>query len=246
MKNGIIQILRPIFLILLLTLMVCTMLFAIDLRMNASSLGSGLGQTAGALAGKAIGSFQGIQDGLKEGIEAGTEEGLSAKDTQASIANRIKEINNLEVLVASVKLTDFHTINNNVKYAVLYLANGTVVFSVDFREAEFAYDDMKNTLIITLPDPKAKVYIDQSSIEKVAEYQAKFFNGSAKKGFDAYINSMKELAEASAETIVGYESLLEKAKTAAENQIKLLAESASLSEVIVDVSFKSEGVTEND
>ncbi|MBP3804020.1 MAG: DUF4230 domain-containing protein [Oribacterium sp.] len=201
------------------------MIYTINLRMNATSLGGGIGAGTGTLVGKAIGSLEGMTKGRVEGTEAGKQTGLSAEDTEATIANQIQQMENLEVLVASVKLSNFHTIGESKDYAALYLVNGNVVFTVDMSQAKI--EAQTNSLKITIPKPVGTLYLDDSSVEKVAEYQRKFFNGKAEDGFDAYLNTMKKMQEASEETLSNYDVLVSSAKEAAVNQITLIAKSVS-------------------
>ena len=216
----------------------CALAFAIYYNMNAASFGNNLGQGTGSLVGRALGSLEGMTRGREEGTAAGKAAGLSAEDTEADIANEIKKISNLEVLVASVKINDFHSIGENVEYAALYLMKGDVVFSVDLSQAEI--ETRGNNLKVTLPLPHGELYIDQSQVEKVAEYQKHFFSGSAEDGFDAYLNSMEKVYEASAETLDNYEVLIEAAKESAEKQVRQLALSVMVNTPQINVEFKED------
>ena len=201
------------------------MIYMINLRMDATSLGDGIGARTGTLVGKAIGSFEGMTKGRVEGTEAGKQTGLSADDTEATIASQFQQMENLEVLVASVKLRNFHTIGKSKDYAALYLVNGNAVFTVDMSQAKI--EAQPDSLKITIPKPVGTLYLDDSSVEKVAEYQRKFFNGSSEDGFDAYLNTMKKMQEASEETLSNYNVLVSSAKEAAVSQITLIARSVS-------------------
>lgn len=212
-------------LVVLCVLVGCVMIYTIYLRINATSMGGGIGAGTGSVVGKAVGSLEGMTKGSIEGTEAGKQAGLSAEDTEAQIVNQIQQMENLEVLVASVKLSNFHTIGQGKDYAALYLVNGNVVFTVDMSKAQIVSEDDK--LKVTIPKPVGTLYLDDSSVEKVAEYQRKFFNGSAEDGFDAYLNTMKEMQEASEETLSNYDDLESSARQAAENQISLIARSVS-------------------
>lgn len=203
------------------------------LWLTAVSVGSELGSGTGSLVGKAIGSYNGMIDGTKDGKEAG----LSAEDTKADIATQLQQVNNLEVLVASVKLEDYHDIGpeGDEKYAALYLVNGNVVFTVDMSQATIT--SKSGNLHIILPNPVGELYIDQSSIDKAAEYQKTKFSGNAKDGFDAYLNTMKKVQDASEETLNNYDILLDSAKQAAKRQVSLLALAASESYSEITVEF---------
>lgn len=229
MKNLIKKIPQAGLPIVLCVLMAIVLIYTINLRINATSLGGGLGASAGSLAGKAIGSLEGMTTGRTEGTAAGKAAGLSAEDTEAKIENQIQQVGKLEVLVASVKLSNFHTIGkeDNPNYAALYLVNGNVVFTVDMSQAKIT--PQAGGLHILLPKPTGELYLDDSSVEKVAEYQRRFFNGSAEDGFDAYLNTMVKTQEATEETLGNYDVLLSSAKNAAENQVALLAKSVSTS-----------------
>ena len=222
-------------LIVLFVAVLCIMIYTIYLRINATSIGGGIGAGTGTVVGKAIGSLEGMTLGRAKGTEAGKQAGLSAEDTKARIASDIHEMENLEVLVASVKMSDFHAIGgDNKAYAALYLANGNVVFTVDMSQAQIEEGD--DGLHILLPGPKGTLYIDDSSVEKVAEYQRKLFNGSAEDGFDAYLNTMRKMQQASEETLSNYDFLLNSARQSAERQVKLIvkAVSTSNSDVLIE------------
>lgn len=216
----------------------CILAIAIYYNSNATSMGGEIGKGTGELVGKAIGSFYGLTKGREEGSAAGKAAGLSAQDTEADIANEIHKINNLEVLVASVKINDFHSIGENVEYAALYLLKGDVVFSVDLSRADIVVQN--GNIQVILPLPQGELYIDQSQVEKVAEYQKHFFSGSAEDGFDAYLNSMVKVYEASAETLDNYPVLIEAAKESAEKQVRQLVMSVAISNNSVNVVFKEE------
>lgn len=214
------------------------LIFAIYYNVNAASFGNSLGQGTGALVGKALGSLEGMTKGREEGTVAGKAAGLSAQDTKADIADEIRKVSNLEVLVASVKINDFHSIGDNVEYAALYLLKGDVVFSVDLSQAEIEIQN--NDIQITLPRPHGELYIDQSQVEKVAEYQKHFFSGSAEDGFDAYLNSMEKVYEASAETLDNYDVLIQTAKASTEKQVRQLALSVTVNSPQINVEFKED------
>lgn len=213
----------------------CVLIYAILLRLNAEERGTTLGQTTGSQVGKFIGSFDALTDYRKAYAE-GKVQGLSAEDTTAEIASKIKEAEKLEVLVASVKLNDIHTIGE--KYAALYLLKGDAVFSVDLSKAEIREDS--NGLAIVLPPVEMDLIVDQSKIEKVAEYQQILFDGKTEDGFEAYLNSMAKIVEESKEALVNYDSLKTTAEETAIKQVKQLANSVAVSKREITVTFKEE------
>lgn len=82
--------------------------------------------------------------------------------------------------------------------------------------------------------------VDQSKIEKVAEYQKLLFNGSSEDGFDAYLNSMAKIVEESKENLVNYDSLKKTAEETAIKQVEQLANSVAVEKRDVKVTFKEE------
>ena len=213
---------------MVLVLMAILLIFTFYWWINAKSIGNEIGSDTGSIVGKAVGSFLGMTDGKKKGEQAGRDAGLKAEDTAAVISNQLHRLENLEVLVASVKLSNFHSVgqeDSSKYYAALYLVNGNAVFTVDMSQADISA--RSGDLYIKLPKPKGSLYLDDSSVEKVAEYQTKLFNGSAEDGFDAYLNTMTKMQEASEETLDNYGALILAAKEAATNQVTLLATAAS-------------------
>lgn len=225
--------------IILIMISLVFLLYLGYLKLNENSIGKEIGRRTGSAVGKLVGSLKGMTVGKSEGTEAGKEEGLSAEDTNAIIANELKKVNKLEVLVASVKLTNFHSIGENTGYASLYLANGTIVFSIDLNKAIITQE--KDTLHILLPMPEGELFIDDSKIEQVAEWQKNFFGGSDVAGYKATINSMKQLMIVSEETLSNYSELMQSAQDAADTQVTQLVKATSLITSNVDIDFDLEG-----
>lgn len=215
-------------------LLVGALVFAICIRVKADSIGNVLGETTGSSVGKVIGSFEALTD-YREAYAEGKEEGLSAVDTTAEVTNKVQELNKLEVLVAGVKLRDEHSVGDE-EYVALYLLKGDAVFTVDFSDAEITKEE--DVLLITIPEPEMELIIDQSKLEKVAEYQKFLWSGSAEEGFDAYLASMAKVTEETKESLANYDTLMEAAKESAERQVKQLVHSVSVSEVEVKIRFK--------
>ena len=198
-------------------------------------MGTTFGQSTGSQVGKFIGYLEAKEDSDKA-YEEGKEQGLSAEDTLAEVANKIKEVECLEVLVASVKLNDIHTVGE--EYAALYLLKGDAVFSVDLSKAEIM--EKSDGIYIALPPLEMDLLVDQSKIKKVAEYQKRFFNGSSEAGYDAYLNSMAKIIEESEETLVNYDSLKKTAQETAKRQVSQLVNSVAVEKRNVIVTFKEE------
>lgn len=219
---------------LLIILLLISIIYLSIQRKNAVTIGNDVGSMLGIASGKVMGSRDGLLE-AKDAYDAGVQQGLSNEDTTAKIGNAIKEVENLEVLVASIKLKDMHNIGNNTEYAALYLLKGDAVFTVDLSQSTFEEDN--ESIYINIPLPEMKLIIDQSKIEKVAEYQKFFFSGSAEKGFDDYINMMKKIAEETPKTLANYDVLMESAKDSAQKQVKSLAESITLQDKNIYVGF---------
>lgn len=222
---------------ILFVLVACILFGAVALRRSAKSFGSNLGEAVGSAVGRMAGSLEGLTTGRKAGTEAGKAAGLSAEDTAATISNQMQQVEILEVLVSSVKLKNFHTEGQEADptYAALYLANGTAVFTVDLSQAQIQAQN--DALHIILPQPVVNLYIDESSIEKVADYQKTFSNGSAEDGFDAYLKSMAKIHQVTEETLDNYDMLIDSAKQATEHQVTLLVQSVSITPYSVFIEF---------
>ena len=211
------------------------LVYIIYLKSNAVAIGGSTGESIGAITGKVIGSFEGLTTGRKEGSEAGKEEGLSAENTAAEIATQMKKLQNLEVLVASVKVSDVHTVGEKQDYKALYLVKGEVIFSVDLSKAEVQED--ADNLIISIPQPVGKLIFDPERIEKKAEFERYLRAGSAEDGMKEMLNTLAKMQEATAETLNNYDSLVDNARKSAIKQVTRLAESSSINNKTVKVEF---------
>lgn len=213
----------------------CVLIYVIILRVNAESMGTTFGHSTGSQVGEFVGSFEALID-YREAYAEGKEQGLSAEDTTAEVANKIKEVERLEVLVASVKLNDIHIVGED--YAALYLLKGDAEFIVDLSNAEITEES--DGLHIILPQLEWDLKVDQSKTEKVAEYQKLLFNGSSEDGFDAYLNSMAKIVKESKEKLVNYDSLKKTAEETAIKQVSQLANSVAVEKREIIVTFKEE------
>ena len=220
-----------------LILLAVFFLYALPTYRNAPVVGEKLGTTVGSSVGTAIGSFNGITRGISAGTKDGREDGLSAKDTTVvveDIKQATSEIGKLEILVAQVKLTNFHTVGDN--YTALYFLRGDAIFTVDMGQATITAET-DDEISILLPSPEMDLYISNQETEKVAEYQRSFFNRNTEDGFTAYLNSLNQMIENAEESIANYASLMEQARTAAINQVRRLASEICGSDRVL-VNFK--------
>lgn len=222
--------------------MTAVSVLAVALCIFSGSVGKNLGSKTGGAVGTFTGSFDGVTVGLKEGTEAGRAEGLSANDTKADFKDKIYEVGKLEVLTAGVGIKNLHTVGE--KYASIYVLKGNIIFSVDLTKAEFIEDSLQNTMTVKLPQPQAELTINEEETVKLAQRQNKVFDGSAKAGYEEYLNTMKKTQSEIEEVISNYDQLLEQARNSAKTQIGYIAKQASLSDREIIFEFMDEG--END
>ena len=189
----------------------------------AKKIGNALGTESGQIIGTAIGSVDGVTNGIKEGSESGSKEGRSAKDTTIEIANEIesnvKDLGELEILAANAELTTYHSVGNT--YGALFLARANITFTIDLNDVSVTYKD--NKISISIPEPTPHITIDPSEIDVIAEWQKKFFNGTDSQGYEAALNSYREIKEKSIEEIANYNELLKIASDSAKEQIRSIA-----------------------
>ena len=223
----------PVLLLIALVLAVGAALF----WNQADEIGSGIGSGAGKMTGLAVGSYKGVTDGLEKGALAGKEAGLNSEDITIEITQTVREVGKLEVLVANVEIPDYHEVGK--KYAALYLFRGSAVFSVDLGKASISKTP-EGEVIILLPEPEAVVNINDSETELLAEYQRKFFNGSADDGFQAYLNSLKLIDTIALEKVSNHDVLMDMAKDSAKKQVEMLSDSVCVNCGKITVLFRTE------
>ena len=177
-----------------------------------------------------------IFEAMIKGYDAGKNEGLSAKDTEQVMKNTIEEMGKLEVLVANVKIPEYHSVAK--KYEAMYLFRGSAVFTVDLSKAKFNVDDSK--VLVLIPKPTAEVKIDNKETERIKSRSALFFNGSTEEGLEAYLNTLKAVDQVSTDRISNFSELNEMAKEAAKSQLKEIIENISGNEKEITFSFIEE------
>ena len=188
----------------------------------------------GKSAGMATCSFNGVTSGLSEGADAGEESGLSAKDTETKIVDKITASGNLEVLLVDICLTDLYTQGND--YAALFVLKGEGVFTVNLLQSQTAYDPIKNQVTIKLPQPEFTPYLDDSTIEELTEYKRPLFNGSTEKGYKGYLNTREQLDLKIQEEFES-DATMEQARSLAEKQVTQLAKSVCGSTASINIDF---------
>lgn len=218
---------------ILCVLLLCILVFLVNFRINAASTGGAIGEGTGTLVGRAIGSLEGLTTGQSEGTKAGKAKGLSAEDTAAELSGKIKEVQKLQVLVASGTYTDMITVGQNKDYAAILSQQYNAVFTVDLATADIALE--KDGLHIILDDPIVK-FEPLGKYTILNEYQKHGFTGDADSGHQAVLNSANTLRDKVTEVLKGDESMMTAAKTSAEKQLVGLVKAVSLSkpEVIIE------------
>ena len=204
---------------------------------RSGEIGAGIGLGAGKMTGMAVGSYKGVTEGIESGFSEGKEAGLSAEDTVMEVSRTVRETGKLEVLVANVEIPDYHEVGKT--YAALYLFRGSAVFTVDLQQASISRTP-EGEVIILLPDPEAVVNINDSETELLAEYQRKFFNGSADDGFQAYLNSLRLIDSIALEKVSNHDVLMDMARNSAKKQVEMLASGVCVNCSRVTVLFRTE------
>ena len=209
----------------------------IPFRLEAKEIGRTAGEALGGIVGCAVGSFQGITEGIPQGLADGKEEGLSVKDTEVDIGNKIESIGSLEVLKAGVKLDNCIRIADD--YLAVYVYKADAIFTVNLAEADIVEKEQSNKIMIILEEPSVEIYIDDTQTSKITEWQKHFYSGTIAGGYEVYINARAEIEQKTPEEIANYDTLMEMAKDSAKKQISILAE-AICKEKEVDVIFIDE------
>lgn len=215
-------------------ILICGICLIIIFSFVMKEKGRRLGKTAGELAGKLSGSLEGITKGTKEGAQKGKEDGLSAKDTQSDIGNKIHEIGTLEVLSASVVMHDLLEISD--KYKTILAFYGDVTFVVDLYDADITLNE--KSIEVLLSEPTAALRINDKKSEQLASNMKHSWSGSDEDGYTAAMNSIKELTLNAEQTISNYDILMNSAKDSAVKLVSFLIQSATQKEVVVHVRFK--------
>lgn len=196
----------------------------------------GIGSRAGERVGKVSGSWEGITEKLPRGSEDGKKQGLSAEDTQVDVATKIEEIGKLEVLKASVLVDNYHEIADD--YRAIYIYKADAVFTVDLKNA--VIEKKEDQLSIGLQTPSVDCHVNDAETEKIAEWLRHFYSGKTKDGYEAYINSRKQMKQKVLIEIEKNETLLERSKEAAKKQVELLTRSVS-GETKIEIIFLDKG-----
>lgn len=201
------------------------LIFMVYIRCNAQSTGEKIGQSAGIAAGRAVGSVEGLTAGQAEGYAAGKEAGLNAEDTEVEISGKIKEVQNLQVLVASGTYSDVLKIGT--EYAALVSQKYNAVFTVDLSTADIRLDSGTKELQIEV-DPPTVTFYPEGDLQKIAEDgEWRPLSSDSEDGYDQVLAMDDKIEEEVTAKLS--ESMKEAAETAARTQIEQLAKAVSVS-----------------
>ncbi|MDO5156470.1 MAG: DUF4230 domain-containing protein [Eubacteriales bacterium] len=210
----------------------------------AKNNGKEIGSRIGTAVGTAVGSMEGIESGMVKGSKAGEEDGKSAKDTKVDYVTEISKLGRLEVLTTDIKAWNIHTYGddseenvpvNVCKYASLRVYEGMGVISVDLNHAEIEQEN--NTVIVNIPNLDVNIFVDDTKMKTVTEWESKFFNGKTESGIEAEKNTQKEIEEKLLEKLSETSSVSDQAYEAVNNQVTMLVKAMSKDEVIVQVNI---------
>lgn len=188
--------------------------------------------------GAFAGSWRYVTSGTAEATEEGTEVGLSAKDTVARIDTKMTMTGNLEVLLVDFHLTDKYT--HGKYYAALFGLKGEGIFSVNLEQSQTDYNKEKNQITITIPEPVFIPYLDDGSLERLAEYKSSVFDGSSENGYEGYLNTREQVEQHVQEKLYGFDIMQKQARTSALRQVEMLASSVCGNSFSVKVQFPNE------
>lgn len=221
------------FLIVPCVLLTGVLVFLITFWVDAQSTGSMLGEGTGSIVGRAIGSMAGLTEGQSAGYKAGKQAGLSGNDIEVELSNQIKEMQNLQVLVASGTFSDVQSVGDD--YAVLLSMKYNAIFSVDLSTAKIS---MKDDGLHILVEQPAVEFIPVGKIEKRNEYQTGKYTGKAEDGYTASNNKANQMKSRAENELKTDESLQKSARISAQMQIEQFVNAVSVSKQKVFVEFE--------
>lgn len=168
---------------------------------------------------------------------------IVVKDPKISLSS-ISTVGKLDVLSASVSIKQSLSAGSesDPDYVSLYELKGNAVFSIDFdkMKVNVASDESKE-IWIKLPTPSLELYVDETTRDKIAEYQKHSWSGSAETGYRAYFESNAATVRDMKELILNYDYLLNSAKESAKKQLLMLVNSTMAGEKYsVSVFFEEE------
>ena len=180
------------------------------------------------------------------GIYSGLNAEMRYEDMEVNLAT-ITSSGRLGVLSAHVNILNSLMMgsSSNPDYLKLYGQEATAVYTVDLSQAEISRgvnEKGEEIIFVRLPEPVVQLYVDESSVENIAEYQANAnWTGTAEEGYMAYnaqkASSYKEMLDSLQES----DGLMLEAKQSAMDRVSELISAVSLDEVRCEVFFSESG-----
>ena len=210
----------------------------VGMNNNVEGIGSTVGEAAGSVVGNAAGTINGLTVDAPRGLSEGRQEGLSANDTTVYIKENYLDTGKLEVLAASVKITNFNEFSDKLKD--LTEMRGNLFFSVDMKDAEVLRDD--DGFIIRIPRPTAELFIDNRKTRTLAQIEKKItIFDNAIDGIEEWANTEAKIEENFSDNISNYSDLVKQAEDAARSQVMSMLGSYNVGgKKIKSVVFKAE------
>lgn len=196
-----------------------------------------VGSRVGMAAGTGTGVISAVTEDIPQGVNDGTEAGLSAEDTVVEVLGILRKSNELEVLSASLQITDTQSISNS--YQVIYKGDAYLSCSIDMSKVQVNYNPETGSIDILLPEINNDLSIDLNSIDKLAERKEFSFKVKANDGAKAFQNSYKAISEKTFEELDNYEWLKQEAEDAAKKQVRNLVSNLGVLKKNVNVYFQT-------
>ena len=145
----------------------------------------------------------------------------------------------LEVLSASVELNTsiLKGEKTDANYFTLYSTPGTAVYSVDLGKIEIDCIEISKKVLIGIPTPDLRLYVEEDGGEKTFEYQKNSYTGSAQKGYETFIESRAVSYDDMLSSIQNNQELMDMAKESAKTQVTNLSLSMLPNDYSVNIYF---------
>ena len=161
--------------------------------------------------------------------------------------NSITSSGRLGVLSAHVNILNSLMMgpSSNPDYLKLYGQDATAVYTVDLGQAEISRGTNgsgESIIFVRLPEPVVQLYVDESSINNIAEFQAnENWTGSAEEGYLAYNNQKADGYQEMLESLQESDGLMLEAKQSAIARVSELVSAVALDGVRCEVFFSESG-----
>lgn len=161
--------------------------------------------------------------------------------------NSITSSGRLGVLSAHVNILNSLMMgpSSNPDYLKLYGQDATAVYTVDLGQAEISRGTNgsgESIIFVRLPEPVVQLYVDESSINNIAEFLAnENWTGSAEEGYLAYNNQKADGYQEMLESLQESDGLMLEAKQSAIARVSELVSAVALDGVRCEVFFSESG-----